>query len=103
MCKFLLTFIIPESTIYTATTSLFGEELLVWSIVLHLVTIFIMLLFNDIFKLYYINNNITVNKIKNKIRVGGPISRRIIRFYYYYIWLGYVDIYGTKNSKQNNR
>ena len=44
VCKFLLTFIIPESTIYTATTSLFGEELLVWSIVLHLVTIFIMLL-----------------------------------------------------------
>ena len=44
ICKFLLTFIIPESTIYTATTSLFGEELLVWSIVLHLVTIFIMLL-----------------------------------------------------------
>ena len=57
---------------------------------------------NDIFKIYYINNNITVNKIKNKIRVGGPISRRIIRFYYY-IWLGYIDIYGTKNSKQNNR
>lgn len=46
ICKFLLTFIIPESTIYTATTSLFGEELLVWSIVLHLVTIFIMLLLN---------------------------------------------------------
>lgn len=44
LCKFLLTFIIPESTIYTATTSLFGEELLMWSIVLHLVTIFIMLL-----------------------------------------------------------
>ena len=58
---------------------------------------------NNIFKTYYINNNITVNKIKNKIRVGGPISRRIIRFYYYYIWLGYIDIYGTKNSKQNNR
>lgn len=46
ICKFLLTFIIPESTIYTATTSLFGEELLIWSIVLHLVTIFIMLLLN---------------------------------------------------------
>lgn len=44
LCKFLLTFVVPESTIYTATTSLFGEELLVWSIVLHLVTIFIMLL-----------------------------------------------------------
>lgn len=44
ICKFLLTFIIPESTIYMTTTSLFGEELLVWSIVLHLVTIFIMLL-----------------------------------------------------------
>lgn len=44
LCKFLLTFIIPESIIYTATTSLFGEELLVWSIVLHLITIFIMLL-----------------------------------------------------------
>lgn len=46
ICKFLLTFIIPESIIYTATTSLFGEELLMWSIVLHLVTIFIMLLLN---------------------------------------------------------
>lgn len=46
ICKFLLTFIIPENTIYTATTSLFGEELLVWSIVLHLTTIFIMLLLN---------------------------------------------------------
>lgn len=46
ICKFLLTFIISESTIYTATTSLFGEELLIWSIVLHLVTIFIMLLLN---------------------------------------------------------
>lgn len=33
---------------------------------------------NNIFKTYYINNNITVNKIKHKIRVGGPISRRII-------------------------
>ena len=58
---------------------------------------------NNIFKTYYINNNITANKIIYKIRVGGPISRRIIRFYYYYIWLGYIDIYGTKNSKQNNR
>lgn len=58
---------------------------------------------NDIFKTYYINNNIIVNKIKHKIRVGGPISRRITRFYYYYIWLGYINIYGTKNSKQNNR
>ena len=46
ICKFLLTFIIPESTIYTTTTSLFGEELLMWSIILHLVTIFIMLLLN---------------------------------------------------------
>ena len=46
ICKFLLTFIIPESAIYMTTTSLFGEELLVWSIVLHLVTIFIMLLLN---------------------------------------------------------
>lgn len=46
LCKFLLIFIIPENTIYTATTSLFGEELLIWSIVLHLVTIFIMLLLN---------------------------------------------------------
>lgn len=44
ICKFLLTFIVPESTIYMATISLFGEELLMWSIVLHLVTIFIMLL-----------------------------------------------------------
>lgn len=41
---FYLTFIVPESTIYMATISLFGEELLMWSIVLHLVTIFIMLL-----------------------------------------------------------
>lgn len=44
MCKFLLTFVVPESAIYMATISLFGEELLVWSIVLHLTTIFIMLL-----------------------------------------------------------
>lgn len=44
LCKSLLTFIVPESTIYIATISLFGEELLMWSIVLHLVTIFIMLL-----------------------------------------------------------
>lgn len=44
LCKFLLTFVVPESTIYTATISLFGEELLMWSIVLHLVTIFIILL-----------------------------------------------------------
>lgn len=46
LCKFLLILIIPENTIYTATTFLFGEELLIWSIVLHLVTIFIMLLLN---------------------------------------------------------
>lgn len=44
LCKFLLTFVVPESTIYTATISLFGKELLMWSIVLHLATIFIMLL-----------------------------------------------------------
>ena len=44
LCKFLLILIIPENTIYTATTSLFGEELLIWSIVLHLTIIFIMLL-----------------------------------------------------------
>lgn len=44
LCKFLLTFVVPESAIYMATISLFGEELLVWSIVLHLTTIFIMLL-----------------------------------------------------------
>lgn len=56
LCKFLLTFIIPENTIYTATTSLFGEELLIWSIVLHLITIFIMLLLNikvEISKYYF--------------------------------------------------
>lgn len=47
---------------------------------------------DSFFKRYYINNNIVDNKINHKIRVGGPISRRITRFYYYYIWLGRIDL-----------
>lgn len=44
ICKFLLILVIPEETIFTQVTYIFGTELLVWPIALHIITVLLMLL-----------------------------------------------------------